>query len=182
MENWISTRGPILSPPGLPNFRSMNEQLAILLALAVLALSIYRQMRTRPVGEGRALVLPLVLIALGAAQGHLVDGDHAALSIWLLAGELVVGVVLGLVRAYTMRIWRDESGRLWRRGTPWTIAAWIVAIATRAGFVAAGISAGVALETGSILIFFGLSLVVQAVAVVARARSTAPPAAATVKA
>ncbi|GAA4582148.1 hypothetical protein GCM10023194_15950 [Planotetraspora phitsanulokensis] len=149
----------------------MNELLAAVLALAVLALAVYRQMRVRPVNEGRALTLPLVLIVVGVLQGHLIDSAHASLSIALLAAELLVGAALGIVRAYTMRVWRDAQGTLWRKGTTWTIVAWLVAIAARFGFVAVGSAAGVALETGSILIFLGLSLVVQAVVVAHRARS-----------
>ncbi|GII55013.1 hypothetical protein Pth03_34020 [Planotetraspora thailandica] len=148
----------------------MNELLAAVLALAVLALAVYRQMRARPVNEGRAFTLPLVIIVIGVLQGHLIDQDHASLSVALLAAELLVGAALGIVRAYTMRIWRDARGTLWRKGTTWTIVAWIAAIAARFGFVAVGSAAGAALETGSILIFLGLSLVVQAAVVGYRAR------------
>lgn len=174
MEDRISTRGPIRRDVRLPNVEAVNELLSAVLALAVLSLAVYRQMRARRIVEGRALTLPLVLIAVGVLQGNLIDQTHASLSVTLLVAELVAGAALGAVRAFTMRIWRDAEGALWGKGTSWTVVAWVVMIAARFGFAAAGSAAGMTLQVGPVLIFLGLSLVVQAGIVGLRARSTHP--------
>ncbi|MBO3751275.1 hypothetical protein J5X84_34820 [Streptosporangiaceae bacterium NEAU-GS5] len=140
----------------------------IIVALAALAFSIYRQMRPTPVVADKALLLPAVLIVLGVVQGGLTEGGSVA----LLTLELAAAVVSGVVRGATMRLWRDASGALWRQGTIWTAVAWILSIAIRIGLVLLSHPAGAhAVSTASILIFLGLSLATQTAWVAYRSAS-----------
>jgi hypothetical protein len=155
----------------------MNTADNVLIALAVLGLVLYRQLRARPVGERRLYTIPAVLAVIGVAQGGLLDDAHPALSVALLAGELVAAVAFGVLRAVTVRLWRESDGELWRRGTGWTLAAWLVSILSRVGFLAAGHALGLKLGSNLFLVFLALTLIVQNLLVVWRGRritGTAP--------
>ncbi|HEU5024800.1 MAG TPA: hypothetical protein VFV01_07740 [Spirillospora sp.] len=155
----------------------MNTADNVLIALAVLALVLYRQLRARPVGERRLYTLPAVLAVIGIAQGGLLDDAHAALSVALLAAEAVAAIAFGVLRAVTVRLWREKDGALWRRGTGWTLAAWLVSILSRVGFLAAGHALGLKLGSSVFLVFLALTLIVQNLLVAWRGRrigGTAP--------
>ncbi|TDD84774.1 hypothetical protein E1293_12420 [Actinomadura darangshiensis] len=142
----------------------------VLLAVVVLALVMYEQLRARPLGGRRAYTVPLVLAVVGIAQGGLVDDAHPALSIALLAGEAVAAVAVGVLRAVTVRLWRGNDGALWRRGTPWTLGAWLLTLAVRVAFIGAGDAAGIEPATGTVLLFLSVTLLVQNLIVGLRAR------------
>ncbi|MDL4815867.1 hypothetical protein [Actinomadura opuntiae] len=155
----------------------MNTADNVLIALAVLALVLYRQLRARPVGERRLYTVPAVLAVIGVAQGGLLDQAHMGPSVALLAGEAVAAVAFGALRAVTVRLWRAGDGELWRRGTGWTLAAWLVSILSRVGFLAAGHALGLKIGASAFLVFLALTLIVQNLLVMWRARrltGTAP--------
>ena len=155
----------------------MNTADNVLIALAVLGLVLYRQLRARPVGERQLYTVPAVLAVIGLAQGGLPDDAHPAPSAALLAGEAVAAVAFGALRAVTVRLWRESDGGLWRRGTGWTVAAWLVSILSRVGFIAAGHALGLKLGSNLFLLFLALTLIVQNLLVVWRGRrvtGTAP--------
>ncbi|MFD0684908.1 hypothetical protein [Actinomadura fibrosa] len=148
----------------------MNTLDDVLLAIAVLAFVLHRQMRARPLDERSLATIPIVMIIIGAAQGGLADAAHPAVSVALLAAEAVAAVALGVWRAATVHLWRGPGGALWRRGTAWTAAAWTASIAIRAALIGAGYAAGVHPAAGAVLVFLGLTLLVQNLAVGLRAR------------
>ncbi|GAA1818945.1 hypothetical protein [Actinomadura chokoriensis] len=151
----------------------MNTLDNVLLGPAAPALVLYRQLRTRPVDERRMYTVPLVLAVVALAQGGLIDRGHPALSAALLAGEAVAAVGLGVLRAVTVRLWREDDGTLWRRGTGWTLAAWLVSVAVRAGFAGAGYAAGIRPAAGGVLLFLTAMLLAQSLVVVRRAHGLA---------
>lgn len=148
----------------------MNSADNVLIALAVLGLVLYRQLRARPVAERRLYTIPAVLAVIGVAQGGLLDDAHPALSVALLAGEAAAAVAFGALRAVTVRLWRESDGGLWRRGTGWTLAAWLVSILSRVGFIAAGHALGLKLGSNLFLLFLALTLIAQNLLVVWRGR------------
>jgi FtsH-binding integral membrane protein len=150
----------------------MDMLLNVLIALAVLALVLYRQLSARRVDDTRTSYrMPLLLGVVGIAQGGIVDMGHPALSVVLLAAEAVAAVAFGALRAATMRVWRDETNALWRKGTGWTLAAWLLSIASRVGLIALAHVLGVRQGTGGLLLFFGLTLLAQNAIVAWRAVS-----------
>lgn len=148
----------------------MDPFVTTVLVLLATAFVIFRQLATRQVGRLMAFIVPGVMIAAGVAAGGLVDPAHAALSLALLAVELVAAVAFGAVRAATVRVWHDASGTAWSKATGLTLLAWLASIAVRVALYAAGTALGLALSTGSILLFVGLSLGAQAYLTVRRAR------------
>lgn len=149
-------------------FPSVYGMTTILIALAALCFAIYRQMRATPVSADRAFFLPVVLVVLGVVQGGLTGSPSAA----LLAIEILVAVMSGLLRGVTVRLWRDAAGVLWRQGTVWTVLAWIASIGARVALILPQRSpSGFPISAGTLLIFLGVSLATQAAYVTYRARA-----------
>jgi len=140
---------------------------SVLIGLAVLALVIRNQLRSAAVTPRRTYLMPLVLVAYGIGMvitqdhGRFLDPAHETLSAVLLAVELVAGVLLGVLRAATVTVWRDPRGTLWRRGNGWTVAAWIGSILVRVAFVAGTAYLGVRSGTGLFMVFFAVTLLAQ---------------------
>jgi hypothetical protein len=107
----------------------------ILLGLLVVAVIIIRQLTVRPVREDSRMVLVLVLGAYGlVAIGRTLRGHHVSVAAMaVLVASLVGAAALGGMRALTVRVWRDQSGQLVRRGTAITAALWIVSLAVHLG-------------------------------------------------
>ncbi len=104
----------------------MSGLLDAVVILAVVVLVVFRQLRPRRVaGGGRWWILPAALVVLALRGSGVVDPRHEAASIGLLAAEVVIGVGMGAVWAFTTRIWRDDAGVVWMKGTKATAAAWV---------------------------------------------------------
>lgn len=141
----------------------------ILIIAALVIYSIVRRFTGSPVGA-RSMAIPLALTGYGvytlARDLHGVPGPA---DIALLGGELVLGIVAGLARGVTIRLY-VRDGVLWQRYSVATLLIWIAMIAVRLGFAVAGHAIGATLSaTGVSMVAFGLSLVVESLLVTARA-------------
>src|SRR5579871_3578389 len=93
-----------------PNLQGL---VGALVALAVVGLFSARQFSTRRVNSLWTIVLPLVLAYLGLQSLGQLDSTG-----WLLLGvNLSVGLVLGLARGMTLRVWTGQQGEALMRGT-----------------------------------------------------------------
>ncbi|MCK2219898.1 hypothetical protein MF672_039800 [Actinomadura sp. ATCC 31491] len=146
------------------------EILQILVPLLVIALFIYRQTKTYRTDRPSALYVAGAMIVLSFVAGGLVDPAHLALSLALLVAEVVSALGLAAWRAATVRVWLDGEGTAWTKATGWTLLAWLVSIAVRAGLYFAGDSLGVTVSTGGLLLFVGLTLGAQAYLIIRRGR------------
>jgi hypothetical protein len=90
-----------------------------------------------------------------------------------MAASALVGVGFAVARGFTVRIWRDEAGTLWSRGTAATLVLWIAGLAAHVGLdLLAGHGAG----SATIVLYIGTMLLAQLLVVQWRARSlTAAP-------
>ncbi|WP_406313844.1 hypothetical protein OHA77_36865 [Streptosporangium sp. NBC_01639] len=140
-------------------------------AVVLTAYVLYRQMKTR-VATGYGLrLLALFMIAIGLLSGGLVDPRHLALSLALLAVEVACAVAFGFLRASTVRIWRDEAGVLWSKGTGRTLLGWLASLLTRVALLGAGYALGLVSVPTALLVFMGLTVGVQSFSVARRARA-----------
>ncbi|OPG07904.1 hypothetical protein [Microbispora sp. GKU 823] len=151
----------------------METAQIVVVALAVLALLIYRQMKPRPVARPVGLIIAAVMVVGGLGGGALVDPRHTALSLAVLVAELLVAAGLGVLRAMTTRVWRDQHGVAWSQGTVTTLVAWVGSIAVRIAMIALTSLLGLASSQTSVLLFVGVTLGVQFL-VVARRASALP--------
>ncbi|MFJ9696415.1 DUF1453 domain-containing protein [Kitasatospora sp. NPDC101183] len=150
----------------------MSTLINIVVALAVVALVVARQMRPQKLdGERRFWILPLVLGVLGLRDPQLIDHDHAALSVTLLVASLVAVLGMGTVWGWTVRIWRTPTGETWARGTKATVAAWVGMLAIRIGIYATGSALGVHQSGSSLMLGIAVLLLVRSLVVNWRARS-----------
>lgn len=157
----------------------MSGLLDALVVVAIVALVLVRQIRARRVAEGRRWwLLPAVLVFLALKEGGLVDRHHEAASVALLAAEIVIGTGMGTVWAFTTRLWRDEAGVAWSKGTKATAVAWTGGILLRVGLGALAVMMGVHEGSGATLLALAATLLIRSGVLVWRANtleSTARP-------
>ncbi|MCQ4044819.1 CcdC protein domain-containing protein [Streptantibioticus rubrisoli] len=146
---------------------------AVIIAVVVLVLA--RQLRPRKVADGaRWWILPAVLVFLSAKNGGVVDTHHEALSVGLLAAEILVGLGMGAVWAYTTRLWREADGSVWAKGTKATLAAWTGGVLLRIGLAAVAAMLGVHQGGGATMLALAATLLVRTGMVMWRARELEP--------
>ncbi len=151
----------------------LESILTPLIALAVIGLLVYRQLRWRAFNPASALRLPIILGAVGVLnltglKGVVVTSLDATLFVVELLLSIGIGAAMG--RLSVFRSAPDGSGVLQTR-TGWIGAAlWAVLIAVRIGFDVVGASLGAHLitRTGVILVLLAASRATAAL--VTRAR------------
>jgi hypothetical protein len=142
---------------------------SLVVSLAILAFILYRQCVVRPLRT--TLVLPIVLIVLGlggligATHGQPMTSREIGILAALLGGD---AVVLGALRARTVRLWR-EGGVIFRQGTWFTVALWLAGVGIHEAVVAAA-----HLSPASLDLYIGLTLAAQRLVLDARARRLGP--------
>ncbi len=152
----------------------MNYAVNIVIGLAVLAWLLARQIQARLVREDRKPTVLLILLVLGVVQVSTFFTSAPSNSgvVLLLAASLVLAGIFGVVRGYTVRLWRAE-GQLWRQGTWLTITLWLVAIGSHVGldFLLEDAGAAKGLSGASILLYLAVSLGAQRLIVQSRANN-----------
>ncbi len=141
----------------------------LLIGLAVLVLVIVRQTRVRRIDRGRKLWITPLVLAVISFDGGLLDPRHRLFSAAFLAVSGVLALATGVLRGVTVRVWRDIEGVLWTQGTRWTLAAWVLSIALRAGVEGAQYLAGLPLRYNTFVLFLALTLAGQNAVVAWRA-------------
>lgn len=142
----------------------------IVIGAAVVILLLVRQVQKRSVREDSRPLIFLVLGVVGlfeAAQyvkAHPVNSEAILLSV----ASLLIAAVFGVIRAYTVRLWREE-GQLFRQGNMLTVLLWIVAIAIHLGGDTLIDGAAKGLSTTTLLLYLAVTLGVQQMVVRYRA-------------
>ena len=148
----------------------MNSSVNILVGLVVLAWLLWRQTQKRPVREDRKPTVLLILLVLGVLQlsTYFKSASSSGLVVGLLVGSLVLAAGFGVVRGYTVRLWRQD-GQLFRQGTWLTIVLWVVAIGVHIGLDLLIDGNAKGLSGASILLYLAVSLGAQRLVVQSRA-------------
>ncbi|MEI5098068.1 DUF1453 domain-containing protein [Streptomyces sp. PmtG] len=134
-----------------------------LLILAAVALVVIRQMKPQHMtGARRWWLVPAVLAYCGLRESGLIDPHHSALSLALLSGEVLVGLLMGAAWARTSHVWAEPDGSVWSRGTRATAVVWGIGIASRLGLMGIGLLLGVHQGAGALLLALAASLLVRA--------------------
>ncbi len=143
----------------------------IVIGVAVLALLIYRQLRTRPVNAS-GLRLAAIIGVIGLIETYeFVQKHHAgAVTYAALAGSLVLAAGFGVLRAATVRIWLQD-GQPWSRGSWVTASLWVVALAAHLGYDALVAGHGTGnVGAATIVLYLAVSLGIQRLVVHQRAQ------------
>ena len=85
-------------------------------------------------------------------------------------------MAFGIVRAATVRVWRDEMGVPWSRATGWTLLGWLASVAARFALLGVGPALGLdlAFTPTALLVFVGLTIGAQVPLFVARRAHALP--------
>lgn len=145
----------------------------VVVGLLVLGWILTRQMSPRQVKDSPKGALIVTVIGLVSAAQFVDHHPLSAVALAVMASSAAVGVAFAVARGLTVRIWRDEQGRLMSRGTAMTLVLWIVGLAVHVGLdMLAGHGAG----SATIVLYIGTMLLAQLLVVQWRARSlTAAP-------
>ena len=120
---------------------NINSLSSIVGGLAVFIFILQRQVQARPVKTDSAMKLILVLGGVGLVQ--LSEVTYAkgyrmgTFTIILIASSLAIAGVLGVMRALSVKVWRNANGVALIQGTALTIVLWIISLAIHFAFEAA---------------------------------------------
>ena len=138
--------------------------LSIAIGVLVIFFVLSRQIRVRIVPRLAQLRLPLILGIIGFFSLVSYTGSHHVTATdyeWVLGTMLVGAVLLGALRALTVKIWTTNNVVV-RQGHWLTMVLWVISLALH---FASGVGAqhvGAAnLEASSLLLYLGLTLGVQ---------------------
>ena len=145
-------------------------QIAIGVAVVILVLA--RQVQKRSVRQDSRPLIVLIIAVLGLVEAGEFVRTHpvGSQAIVLAVASLVIAAAFGVIRAYTVRLWR-EGGQLFRQGNAMTIVLWLVAIGIHFGLDALIDSSAKGLSTSTLLLYLAVTLGVQQLVV--RYRATA---------
>ncbi|PKV88425.1 CcdC protein domain-containing protein [Streptomyces sp. TLI_146] len=150
----------------------MSALVNVLVAVAVVALIVSRQVRPQQLADAkRWWLVPAVLVYLAIREKGLVDPDHHLASVLLLGTEVATGLLMGAAWGWTSKLWTEADGSVWTKGTRATAAVWAVGIAVRAGLAGIGALAGIRMGTGALLLGLAASLLVRSGILVWRTQS-----------
>ncbi|MEU3567245.1 DUF1453 domain-containing protein [Kitasatospora sp. NPDC036755] len=153
----------------------MTTFVNLLVVAAALVLVARRQMRAQRLdSERRFWLLPLILGVLALRDPQIIDHQHTALSVALLAAGLVAVLGMGSVWGWTVRLWRAADGSVMAKGTKATVAAWIGMIAIRIGLFGIGAALHVHQSGSSLMLGMAVLLLVRSLVVNWRARALEP--------
>ncbi|WP_045303412.1 CcdC protein domain-containing protein [Saccharothrix sp. ST-888] len=154
----------------------MSSLANVLIAVAVMALVVSRQLRARKLDtERRFWLLPAILAVVALRGPGLIDSAHRSESVGLLVASVVAVLAMGSVWGWTVRLWRDRDGAVWAQGTKVTLAAWGGMVAIRIGLYALGSALHVHQGSNALLLSLAALLLVRGLVVDWRARSLEQP-------
>jgi hypothetical protein len=147
----------------------------LVIGVVILALLIVRQLTTRRLRESYRLMI--ILAVIGVIEFVEFLKNHTGIDdpkiVVAVAGSLVLAAGFGVLRALTVKVWR-ESGQLLMKGSWLTGVLWAIAVAAHLGYdyLVVGSSAGKnasALGDATLLLYLAVSLTVQRLILLGRA-------------
>jgi hypothetical protein len=153
----------------------VNPVVIVLAVVVVMALVIARQLKGEPLRGRRVILLPAVLIVIGAVDLHSTRHLNVADVICIGIGA-VTAAAIGLVQGRTLRLELRDGG-LWGQmpvSGLWWWGALIVSRLVMAG-IAIPLGAHAVMSTDSILLVLGVNRMVQAAVITYRATSAGIP-------
>jgi hypothetical protein len=147
----------------------------LILILALTGYAIYRQTRVNEITGHNRFKLAIIYAVVGIAVG--VHVQHSAATIGLLAVSLLASLIVGVIRGRHTHMWRETDGRVFTRGTTFTVGIFLALIAFKFGlgtfayFAHISSSGGI----GEILLMIGIMVGVQAEIIWRRAQTLTGP-------
>ncbi len=148
----------------------------IVLGVVVLALLIYRQLRTRPVNASGLRIVAILGVVGLIETAQFLQKNHARPATYAaIGGSLVLAAVFGVLRASTVRLWLQD-GQPWSQGNWVTASLWVAALAAHLGYdalVAHG-HGDKSVGAATVVLYLAVSLGIQRLIVQQRANRLQP--------
>lgn len=147
----------------------VNDQglINIVITVLVLAFLLTRQLSARPLRDRSLIGLILVLVGLVGSAQFFTKNHPGAGDVALLVVSLAIGVALAAVRAlWTVRLW-VQDGRTMRQGSALTAVLWVVSLGQHLAMDKLVMTGA---GTATILLYFGIVLMVQREVLLMRAK------------
>jgi hypothetical protein len=145
----------------------------LVIGVLVLGLLIYRQLMPRRASF--RIVAVLGVIGLIETVQYLQQHHGGTATVATLAGSLVLAAAFGAARARTVRVWQQD-GSAWSQGSWLTALLWIAGLGAHLGYDALldTHKGTTGLGNATIVLYLAISLAVQRVIVLQRARRLGP--------
>jgi hypothetical protein len=150
---------------------------SLIIGVVLVALLVSRQLMTRRLSENYRLSIILAVVGVVEFANFLksVKGPHDdGRIVEAVVGSLLLAGLLGVARALTVRVWRQDDGQLMRRGTWLTAVLWVISLAVHLGYdyLVAGHIAGSKSNVGdaTIVLYLVVTLAVQQFVLLVRVR------------
>jgi hypothetical protein len=134
----------------------------LLIILALTGYAVYKQTRVHEVTANGRFKLAIIYVIVGICLG--IHMSYSPATLGLLVLSLAASLLVGYVRGQHSQMWADATGRVFTRGTPFTVGLFLAlivfkfALGTFAYFAHIADNSGM----GEILLMIGLMVAVQA--------------------
>jgi len=139
----------------------------LVIAAVVLFLIVRRTLSKRPLKEKVLIGLILAGIGLLETLDYVLDNGATVGDLLIAIGSMIIGVIIAIIRAHTVRIWREGDVVL-TQGSWITAALWVVGLGQH---LLLDLLIAPKLGSISLLLYFGLMILAQRWFVRERARA-----------
>jgi hypothetical protein len=155
----------------MENTGSVTVLLYVAIAVFVFWRVIVKQLSGSTLSVRSLWLIPVILLVIGGSSTLSALPAASGTEIALLAADLVVLTVLGVIRGGSVAL-STRDGFAFQKGTALTLILWLVTIGVRVGFgvLGARLDASGPLTSASIWLSVGLSIGVQNAVIYARVR------------
>jgi hypothetical protein len=150
--------------------------LTALVLVGVIVMMIVSQLKGTVVSARRLVLLPVLLLVIGAADVHGTKGGMHGADLGLMVASAAIAAVIGVAQGFSMRL-EARQGALWAQMPVWTLWLWGALIVSRLGFHVMADASGaiLAASTGAVLLSLGINRVLQSGVIGLRAASKGIP-------
>ncbi len=134
----------------------------VILITAAVVWILWKQVRPAPIKARMLVLAPLVMGYFGVKDTPSSTWSSGT-AVTLIAVGAVFSIGLGLARGATIRVWREQDGRMWRQGSKYTMFLWGALLVVRVvvAAVASATHDHAATGTGPILLSLALTFAAQ---------------------
>jgi hypothetical protein len=141
---------------------NVNTVVNVVLIAAAVVWILWKQVQHTPIKARLLVAVPLVLGYFGVKDTPTSTWSSAAAATLIVIGA-AFSIALGLARGATLRVWREQDGRLWQKGSKYTMFLWGALLIVRV--IVAGVASAThnhaATGLGPILLSLALTFAAQ---------------------
>ncbi len=87
-----------------------SQIITIAIIIIVMGIRLWRTAKTRPINMARLFIMPAIISLLIATSLYFMPHPQASMmTILIMSGAIIVGIILGYARAHTLKLWWDAD-------------------------------------------------------------------------